>query len=59
MAKNGLTIFVLFFGIALLDAVGGGQWWQVAFWIAIGLAFVILGRMRRGRGPASGPSPRH
>lgn len=59
MANNGLTIFVVFFGIALLDAAGDGQWRQVTFWIAIGLAFVILGRMRRGRGHTSGPSPRH
>ena len=40
----GMTIFVLFFGIALLDAVRSGEWPRVLFWIAIGAAFWILER---------------
>lgn len=50
MAYPGLTIFLVFFGISLLDALGGGHWLRVAFWIAIGLAFWALDRVRRGRG---------
>lgn len=42
-----MTIFILFFGIALLDALRGGEWPRVAFWVAIGLVFFLL--ERRGR----------
>jgi hypothetical protein len=42
-----MTIFILFFGIALLDALRGGEWPRVAFWVAIGLVFFLM--ERRGR----------
>jgi hypothetical protein len=40
----GLTVFILFFGIALLDALRGGEWPRVAFWLAVGALFFILER---------------
>ena len=48
MTYPGLTIFVVFFGISLLDALWGGHWVRAAFWIGIGLAFWAFDRVRRG-----------
>ncbi|MGZ8559471.1 MAG: hypothetical protein ACXWWC_14100 [Chitinophagaceae bacterium] len=38
----GFTIFLLFFGIALLDSIQTQNWWMVIFWISIGLAFILM-----------------
>lgn len=35
-----MTIFVLFFGISVLDAFASLNWWRSAFWLAIGLLFL-------------------
>jgi len=45
-----VTIFLLFFGISLLEALSGGHWVRAAFWIALGLMFWALDRKRRERG---------
>ena len=44
MRHEGLTVFLLFFGVALLDAIATGRWLQAAFWIAVGALFVVLDR---------------
>jgi hypothetical protein len=44
--RTNFTIFLIFFGIALLDAVRGGHWWRVAFWLAIGAVFFWADRRR-------------
>ena len=46
MSRNGLAIFVIFFGVSLLDAVSGGRWVSVFFWFAVGVIFALL---RTGR----------
>ena len=38
---SGFVIFILFFGIALLEAIQSAAWLKAAFWIAIGCAFLI------------------
>lgn len=45
--RTNLTIFALFFGIALLDAIRGGNWLRVAFWLAIAAAFFLADRRNR------------
>jgi hypothetical protein len=35
-----VALFLLFFGIALLDALRAHDWVQAAFWAAIGLVFL-------------------
>lgn len=45
--RTNLTIFALFFGIALLDAVRGGNWLRVAFWLAIAAVFLLADRRNR------------
>ena len=50
MKYPGMTIFVLFFGVSLLDALWGGHWVRAAFWLGMGSAFWALERMGRRRG---------
>ena len=50
MRHEGLTVFLLFFGLALLDAIANGQLLLAAFWLAVGVGFVVLDRRsERGR----------
>jgi hypothetical protein len=56
MKHAGLTVFILFFGISLLDALGGGHWLRALFWLGMGVVFWGLERERKGRGP-EGPLP--
>ncbi len=44
MPRPGFAVFILFFGIALLDALRGGEWLRVAFWLVIGVLFWFLDR---------------
>ena len=43
MRNDGFFIFVIFFGLALLEAVRNRSWVSAIFWIAIGIAFVRMG----------------
>ena len=36
---SATTIFLVFFGVALLDAVSGGRTLSVLFWLAVGVVF--------------------
>lgn len=42
--RSNFTIFILFFGIALLDAIRGGYWLRVLFWLAIAALFLVADR---------------
>ncbi|HEX6643925.1 MAG TPA: hypothetical protein VF037_04570 [Gemmatimonadales bacterium] len=44
MARPGFVVFLLFFGIAALDALRGGEWPMIAFWLAIAALFWLLDR---------------
>ena len=44
---SGFTIFVLFFGVALLEAFQGGNWIKAIFWLAIGAVFLIADNFRK------------
>lgn len=46
MTSPGFGIFVLFFGIAVLDAIGSGNLPRIAFWVAVGVLFWVLERRR-------------
>jgi hypothetical protein len=48
--RTNLTIFFLFFGIALLDAIRGGHWLRALFWLAIGALFYVADRRRQTKG---------
>jgi hypothetical protein len=47
--RPNLTIFILFFGIALLEAIRGGYWLRILFWIAIGAVFFLADRRELAR----------
>ncbi|HEV8598118.1 MAG TPA: hypothetical protein VGQ69_02025 [Gemmatimonadales bacterium] len=36
----------LFFGIALLDAIRGGYWLRILFWLAVAVIFLLADRRR-------------
>jgi len=37
---TNFAIFVLFFGVAVIQAIQTQNWIMVAFWVAIGLVFL-------------------
>ena len=47
--RTNLTIFVLFFGVALLDAIKGGNWIRIAFWLIMAAAFLLADRRALAR----------
>jgi hypothetical protein len=44
MRYAGVTIFILFFGVSLVDAFANGEWGRAALWLAAGVAFWALER---------------
>ncbi|MEP7002410.1 MAG: hypothetical protein ABI969_18110 [bacterium] len=44
-----MTIFALYFGIALLDALKSHHWMQAWLWAAFGAAFIWSDLVERGR----------
>jgi hypothetical protein len=40
------TIFLLFFGVATLEAVQTRNWIKAAFWLAIGIVFLLADNLR-------------
>ena len=43
----GFTVFVLFFGIALLEAFQNGQWIRDMLWLFVGTVFLIADNLRK------------
>ena len=56
-AGVNLTVFLLFFGIATLEAFESGNWIRVFFWLAIGTLFLIADSLRKS-GDGNGLSNR-
>jgi len=55
---SSVTIFLLFFGMATLEAFRMRSWLVAAFWLGIGLVFVVGDNLqRRSEGHAPGPRP--
>ncbi|HWI93989.1 MAG TPA: hypothetical protein VNT20_22095 [Flavisolibacter sp.] len=44
---DGFVVFILFFGIALLDAVHSFDWLRVVFWLATGGVFIIADNLKK------------
>ena len=50
MSWPGVTMFLLFFGIATMDALTSRNWLRIAFWVLMAAAFAVLdwwGQQRR------------
>ena len=41
------AVFLLFFGVAALEALQTRNWIKAAFWLAIGLVFLLADNLRR------------
>jgi len=44
---EGLAIFILFFGIAMLAAFQTRNWLNATFWVAIGVLFLFADNFKR------------
>lgn len=44
---TNVSVFLLFFGIALLEAFRTGQWLRGAFWCVVGLFFLGADHLKR------------
>ncbi len=42
MTRPGLTVFILFFGIATLEAITDRRWLRIAFWLTLAAIFALL-----------------
>jgi hypothetical protein len=42
-----LAIFLLFFGVAALEALQTRNWIKAAFWLAIGIVFLAADNLKR------------
>ena len=49
LSKPGanLTVFLLFFGVATLEAFQSRNWIKASFWLAIGIVFLAAGSLKR------------
>jgi hypothetical protein len=46
---TNFTIFFLFFGLALLEAFQTRDWIRAAFWLAIGVVFLVADNLKNPR----------
>lgn len=47
---TNFIIFLLFFGVALLEALKEGNWLKAALWAAVAIAFLLADNLKRGGG---------
>jgi hypothetical protein len=45
-----ITVFLLFFGVSVLDAFATRNWWRAGLWLLIALLFFIADRAGRRSG---------
>jgi hypothetical protein len=46
---SNFAVFLLFFGVATLEAIQTHNWIKAAFWLAIGLVFLVADNMKEAR----------
>ncbi|MEO6253249.1 MAG: hypothetical protein ABIO79_08095 [Ferruginibacter sp.] len=44
---TNFAVFLLFFGVALLEAFQSQNWLKSIFWVAIGIAFLVADNLKR------------
>jgi hypothetical protein len=47
--STNFTLFILFFGLALLEAIQTRNWLTVLFWIAVGILFLVADNMKQAK----------
>ena len=48
--STNFAIFILFFGVATIEAFQVQNWFKAAFWLAIGIVFLIADNLKRVKG---------
>jgi uncharacterized membrane protein len=43
---TNFTIFILFFGVATLEAFESKNWMKAVFWLAIGIVFLVADNLK-------------
>ena len=51
--RTNFAIFLVFFGVAALDALRGGDWLRIVFWVVIGFFFFVADRREAARDQAA------
>jgi len=46
---TGFAIFIIFFGIAALDAIQTQYWPRIIFWVVVGSIFIISDNLRKAQ----------
>jgi len=44
---TNFAVFILFFGMGILEAIQTSNWLKVLFWFAIGLVFLVADNFKR------------
>jgi hypothetical protein len=47
--RTSVAVFLLFFGISLLEAIRTRNWMNVAFWIFIAIMFLVADNLKTGK----------
>ena len=45
---TNFTVFLLFFGVATLETFQTRNWIKAAFWLAIGVVFLVADNLKKG-----------
>jgi uncharacterized membrane protein len=45
--STNFAVFLLFFGVAALEAFQTANWAKAAFWVAIGVVFLVADNMNK------------
>jgi uncharacterized membrane protein len=45
--SSNFAVFLLFFGVAALEAFQTANWAKAAFWVAIGIVFLVADNMKK------------
>jgi hypothetical protein len=45
--STNIAVFLLFFGVAMLEAFQTKNWLKAAFWVAIGIVFLAADNLRK------------
>jgi len=44
---TNFTVFLLFFGVGILEAFQTSNWLKAAFWLVIGIVFLIADNLKK------------
>lgn len=47
--STNFAVFLLFFGVAMLEAFQTQNWLKASFWVAIGIVFLVADNLRKSK----------